>query len=253
MANKKNNDSDQKLHPTPRMTEEEIENLDLEDDKVKELMEQYKEETGKYAIWRIPAKYLITRGFKRWLKGEKIYHDKERISRHEEAEAKETKSRVKEEDKIYLKRIISGEDILMSIPEGKDITKPKASYYDILFVEGLGYPDTITLPMTYFESKGYSCQGVCGGKKGFDELYINIPKVILLDIILPDFSGYEICKQIKSNPKWKDIPVFFFTTIPGSEVERHMEETGADGYILKPFSFSDFDGILDLLKNKRIK
>jgi len=125
--------------------------------------------------------------------------------------------------------------------------KTERSYYDILFVEGYGYPDTITLPMAYFGSKGYSCQGVCGGKKGFEELNNNIPKVILLDIILPDFSGYEICKQIKSNPKWKDILVFFFTSLPSSEVKRHMEETGADGYILKPFAFSDLDIILNLL------
>ncbi|GAG72051.1 unnamed protein product, partial [marine sediment metagenome] len=106
--------------------------------------------------------------------------------------------------------------------------KTERSYYDILFVEGGGYPNTITLPMAYFGSKGYTCQGVCDGKKGFEELNNNIPKVILLDIILPEVSGYEICKQIKSNPKWKDIPVFFFTSLPSSEVKRHMEETGAD-------------------------
>ena len=132
MANEKNNYSDQESHPTLRMTEKEIENLDLEDDKVKELIEQYKEETGKYAIWSIPAKYLITRGFKRWLKGEKNYRNKEMISRHEEAKAKEAKSRVEEEDdSIYLKRISSDKDISMSIPEDKDIAKPEGSDYDI--------------------------------------------------------------------------------------------------------------------------
>jgi len=119
--------------------------------------------------------------------------------------------------------------------------------YDILLVEGLGYPDTITLPMAYFESKGYSCQGVNSAKKGFEELNNNIPKVILLDIILPDYSGYDLCKQIKSNPKWKDIPVFFFTTIPGSR--KQLAETKADGYIPKPFAFRDLDIFLDLLKS----
>ncbi len=131
--------------------------------------------------------------------------------------------------------------------------KTERTYYDILFVEGYGYPDTIRLPMAYFESKGYSCKGVIGGKKGFEELNNNIPKVILLDIIIPDYSGYELCKRIRSNPKWKDIPVFFFTTLPGSEVERHMEETGANGIIFKSFKFSDFDRILELLGSKPVK
>ncbi|GAG58364.1 unnamed protein product [marine sediment metagenome] len=54
---------------TPRLTDEEIEHLDLESVKVQELMEQYKEETGKFVILR----GTITKGFINWLKGEKIY------------------------------------------------------------------------------------------------------------------------------------------------------------------------------------
>jgi K+-sensing histidine kinase KdpD len=62
---------------SPRMTEEEIKKLDLNDEKIKRLMKKYERETGKYAIWR----GAVTEGFKKWLKGEKIYtRDKERIS-----------------------------------------------------------------------------------------------------------------------------------------------------------------------------
>ena len=77
-----------------------------------------------------------------------------------------------------------------------------------------------------------------------EEIEKNPPKVVLLKIILSYVSGYEICKKIKSNPKLKHIPVFFCTCVSGSEVEKHLAETKADGYILKPFDFSDFDGII---------
>jgi two-component system phosphate regulon response regulator PhoB len=103
---------------------------------------------------------------------------------------------------------------------------------------------------SYFESKGYVCQGVVSGTKGLDELNNNIPKIILLDIILPDYSGYEICKIIKSNNKLKDIKIFLLTAIPGYEVKKHIEETNADGYILKPFDFSDFEILFDYLKKE---
>ena len=70
---------------SPKLSDEEIEKLDPKSQKAKELMEQYKEETEKYAIWR----GVITEGFKRWLKGEKIYtRDKERISFYVSDEAK---------------------------------------------------------------------------------------------------------------------------------------------------------------------
>ncbi|MHA1491499.1 MAG: response regulator, partial [Promethearchaeota archaeon] len=72
-----------------------------------------------------------------------------------------------------------------------------------------------------------------------------------LDIILPDLSGYEICKTIKSNNEYKKIPVYYLTAIAGSEVKKNLKDTGADGYILKPFNFSDFKIIFNILKKSK--
>ena len=129
--------------------------------------------------------------------------------------------------------------------------KPEGSHYDILLIED--DLATIRLLTSYFESKDITCKGVVSGTKALEELEYNTPKLILTDIIHPAPSGYEICKQIKSNQILKNIPVFFCTAIPGSEVEKHLAETKADGYINKPFDFSDFDGILDLLRSNSVK
>ncbi len=120
------------------------------------------------------------------------------------------------------------------------------SEYDVLLIED--DLATIRLITSYFDSKGYKCKGVVSGSKGLEELGNTIPKVILLDIILPDLSGYDICKTIKSDKEWADIPLFFLTAIAGSEVEKNLKDTKADGYILKPFNFSDFEVIFDVLK-----
>jgi len=132
----------------------------------------------------------------------------------------------------------------------KDNIKPEGSQYDILLIE---YDlATIRLLTSYFESKGVTCKGVVTGTKGLEDLEHNHPKVVLLTLE-PTLTAYDICKWIKSNRKLKHIPVFFLPSIPGSEVEKHLAETKADGYILKPFSFSDFDGILDLLRPNSVK
>ncbi|MFX1595859.1 MAG: hypothetical protein ACFFBK_07320 [Promethearchaeota archaeon] len=65
--------------------------------------------------------------------------------------------------------------------------------------------------------------------------------------MLPDISGYEICKMIKDHNINKEILVYLLTAIPGSEVEKKMGETKADGYILKPFDFYDFEVIFQNL------
>ena len=126
-----------------------------------------------------------------------------------------------------------------------DNIKTETSQYDILLIED--DLATIRLLTSYFESKGFSCKGVVSGTKGLEEISNNPPKLVLLDIILPDYSGYDICKKIKSSKEFQDISVYLLTAIPGSEVEKHLKESDADGYILKPFDFSDFEVIFQYL------
>jgi len=59
----KKGEKTEKNGDSPRMTEKEIKNLDLNDEKIKRLMKKYERETGKYAIWR----GAVTEGFKKWL------------------------------------------------------------------------------------------------------------------------------------------------------------------------------------------
>ena len=126
-----------------------------------------------------------------------------------------------------------------------DNIKTEASQYDILLIED--DLATIRLLTSYFESKGYSIKGVVSGTKGLEELANNPPKLVLLDIILPDYSGYDICKRIKASKELQDIMVYLLTAIPGSEVEKNLEDSNADGFILKPFDFSDFEVIFQYL------
>jgi len=126
-----------------------------------------------------------------------------------------------------------------------DNIKTETSQYDILLIED--DLATIRLLTSYFESKGFSCKGVVSGTKGLEELANNPPKLVLLDIILPDYSGYDICKRIKASKELQNISVYLLTAIPGSEVEKNLEDSNADGYILKPFDFSDFEVIFQYL------
>ena len=137
---------------------------------------------------------------------------------------------------LFLENIIN--EILNDI-------KPETSQYDILIIED--DPPTITVLTDFFESRGLSCKGIATGNKGLDELKRTIPKIILLDIILPDLNGFEICKKIKSDENFKDIPVFYITAIPEADVREYLDETGAEGFFLKPFKFQQFKVLFDYL------
>jgi len=62
------------------------------------------------------------------------------------------------------------------------------------------------------------------------------PDVVLLDIMMPDIDGYEVCRQLKENYNTTDIPVIFVTAKGEVEDESHGFDVGAVDYITKPVS-----------------
>lgn len=133
-------------------------------------------------------------------------------------------------------------------PEKEDVEIGNEIEYDLLLIED--DVETVNLLTSYFDSIGISCKGILSGFKGLKELKRYIPKLVLLDIILPDINGYEILKKMKADDKLKGIPVYFLTAIPSIEVEKKAQELGAAGSILKPFNLTDFDIISKYLKKK---
>ena len=117
--------------------------------------------------------------------------------------------------------------------------------YDILIIDD--DKSTIYLITEFFRKKGISFRATGLGKEALYLIQKNPPKLILLDILLPDNDGYEICKSIKSNSKLKDIPTFYITAVPEAEVKEKLKITGADGYFLKPFDMSQFNLVLNYL------
>ncbi|MFX1395338.1 MAG: response regulator [Promethearchaeota archaeon] len=123
--------------------------------------------------------------------------------------------------------------------------KNKDIDYDVLIIEDDLF--TINLLVDFFEMKGHSCKFVMTGMEALEELQKFIPKLILIDVLLPDIDGYKVCKEIKSNENLKNVPTYYATAVPRSEVLERLEETGADGYFLKPFDFTKFEELFNYL------
>ena len=84
--------------------------------------------------------------------------------------------------------------------------------------------------------EGFIAQYVLNGTDGLEKLKTFQPDLILLDVMLPDYSGLEICRLIKADPQQAHIPILMISA-RGEEIDRVMGfEVGADDYVLKPFS-----------------
>jgi DNA-binding response OmpR family regulator len=84
-------------------------------------------------------------------------------------------------------------------------------------------------------SKGYEVRGVPNGMAALESLKEEKPDLILLDIMLPEIDGFEVCRRIKSEPATKHIPIIMLTAKKSREDMARGEQVGADWYITKPF------------------
>jgi len=85
-------------------------------------------------------------------------------------------------------------------------------------------------------SEDWSVQTIPSAAKMFETLEWSMPELILLDVDMPDTTGFEAIKKLKSQPATRDIPVIFLTAMSESANELEGLQLGAVDYITKPFS-----------------
>ena len=86
------------------------------------------------------------------------------------------------------------------------------------------------------EKAGFECRSVITGEEAFTILDTEAVSLVILDVMLPKMSGFEVCRELKHEKKYTYIPVTLLTA-KGEEVDRIVGlELGADDYIVKPFS-----------------
>jgi len=77
------------------------------------------------------------------------------------------------------------------------------------------------------------------GEQALQSVRRRVPDLVLLDLMLPDLPGTEICRQVKSDPRTRAVPVVMLTA-RGEELDRVVGfELGADDYVVKPFSMRE--------------
>ncbi|TRO83824.1 response regulator [Desulfuromonas acetexigens] len=84
-------------------------------------------------------------------------------------------------------------------------------------------------------SKGFEVKGVANGRAALEAVAEDKPDLVLLDIMLPEIDGFEVCRQLKSDPATRHIPVIMLTAKKSREDMVRGEKVGADWYITKPF------------------
>jgi len=117
-----------------------------------------------------------------------------------------------------------------------DLEKNKAS---ILVVDDIH--DNCFLLQTFLESEGYKVDTAESGTEAIAKIELNLPTLVLLDVMMPEMNGYEVVENIRQNLNLPNLPILLVTGMDISAIPP-MEQTYVNGVIRKPV---DFDQLLE--------
>jgi len=116
------------------------------------------------------------------------------------------------------------------IDDEADILEPKGT---ILLVDDKA--ENLQLLKQILNREGYQVKNAISGEIALIYLEKNLPDLILLDIIMPNMNGYQVCKLIKENEQTKSIPIIFLSALNETLDKVKAFKLGASDYITKPF------------------
>jgi DNA-binding response OmpR family regulator len=97
-------------------------------------------------------------------------------------------------------------------------------------------PAQVKLMQSLLEKEGYWPVGLSDPKQVENTIAIERPNVILLDVVMPDRNGFQICRDLKGNAEFSMIPVILVTSKDTASDKYWGQQQGADGYVTKPFT-----------------
>ena len=110
----------------------------------------------------------------------------------------------------------------------------------------------ITLLKYNLEKESYKVSFCENGEQALKQIKDKHPDLILMDWMLPDLSGVEVCKNLKKDNKYNDIPIIMLTAKGEEEDKLRAFDTGADDYVTKPFSQKELNArIKSLLRRSK--
>ncbi|MFH1259819.1 MAG: response regulator [Elusimicrobiota bacterium] len=95
------------------------------------------------------------------------------------------------------------------------------------------------------EEANYEVLAANNGLEGLEKARKEKPDLIILDLMLPEMDGFEVCRLLKSDDNYRDIPIIMLTALAQQEGRDWGEKAGADYYLAKPF---DNQVLLDKIK-----
>ena len=106
-------------------------------------------------------------------------------------------------------------------------------------------PDIVETLRCLLEARGHEVLEANDGISALEQARSKNPDIIFLDVMMPRLDGYKVCRMLKFDSQYRNIPIVMLTARASAHDREVGEEVGADLYLTKPF---DVDEVLDLIE-----
>lgn len=100
-------------------------------------------------------------------------------------------------------------------------------------------PFIVDMITTFLRLKGYEVRSAFNGQDGLTLIPLEKPDVLLLDLMLPDIEGFEICQRVRAMPDFAQMPILIVSARNEPESKTRAAKVGANGYLTKPIRMLD--------------
>lgn len=106
-------------------------------------------------------------------------------------------------------------------------------------------PDALSILETFLRSRGHDAHGAAGGEEALARLDELHPDVVILDVMMPGMSGWDVARRIRRHPIHADAGIVMLTARDGEDARREGTDAGADVYLVKPVGLEDLEQRID--------
>ena len=106
-------------------------------------------------------------------------------------------------------------------------------------------PQLNELVGAYARMSGFEYRPALDGKTALAEAAAHTPAAVILDLMLPDVDGFEVCRRLREEPATRRVPIIILSALAGEKDRKMGRECGADEHLAKPF---DPDKLISTLK-----
>ena len=101
------------------------------------------------------------------------------------------------------------------------------------------------------EGIGHEVDQAYDDTKGIQKTIETLPDIVILDVLLPEETGYNVCREIKRNTKTRDIGIIMLTNLRGQEKEKKGFESGTNFYLTKPYDWQKLETRINTLLSRK--